>query len=345
MVLNHQSNAQEIAVCNSIIAKETSMKNRLQDSQKYARMLCERFRHAKDENGNAIGGAVGDNIEALLLSISAEGSKSSSSSSSNNNHRGNNTATESFITGEQVTTFFDEQRARLKAAAEKNVATERSLDNLIGSMRVLKNQIQREEEEDATMRNNNANGEAGDEGQEHEQKPVVKDYEAMIADLMQQHDASTPRLELWQATAYRQVCESLGETLPSNAAQGAGGAAAQSGNNAEDDDIQFVPTAGSKNMTLKCPITTMFMEEPMRNKLCGHSYGLQAIAQLIINARGRQGCKCPVAGCTNANVTMEQLDKDLEAEYAIKRRRRAEEHETQQRASQANDLEDTDEEE
>jgi Zinc-finger of the MIZ type in Nse subunit len=342
MVLNHQSNAQEIAVCNSIIAKEGSMKNRLADSHKYCRMLCDRFRHAQDENGNVSGGGVGDNIEAMLLSIAAAEAAGSSSSNSRSG-----VVAAPFIASEQVTAFFDEQRARLKAVAEKNVATERTLDNLIGSMRVLKNQIQ-QEEDDATMLN--ANGEGGEEGQDVEQKPVVKDYEAMIADLMNQHDAATPRLELWQATAYRQVCEGLGETLPnSNAA--AGGAAARGGGGGgngddvdDDDDIQFVPTAGSKNMTLKCPITTMFMVEPMRNKVCGHSYGLQAIAGLIQSARGR-ALKCPVPGCTNANVTLEQLEKDIEAEYLIKRRRRAEEHETQQRASQANDLEDTDDEE
>jgi Zinc-finger of the MIZ type in Nse subunit len=322
MVSNHHFNnaATTVAVCNSTIAREDQMKSRLLDSQKYCRMLCDRFRHAQDENGN---NANSDNIEALLLSMT-------DNESSSNNSGG----TSSIVTKEQVTSFFDQQRARLKAAAEKNVATERTLDNLIGSMRLLKNQIQQEDE---TMRNNS-------EGQdEAEEKHVVKDYEAIIADLMQQHDAATPRVELYEATAYRQVCESLGESLPNSG--GTGAAAAQGGDDNEDDDIQFVPTSLSNAMTLKCPITTMYMENPHKNKVCGHTYGLDAITQLIRNAgRGRGRCKCPVAGCTNSAVTVDQLEKDIETEYAIKRRRRAEEHETQVRASQANDLEDTDDE-
>lgn len=71
----------------------------------------------------------------------------------------------------------------------------------------------------------------------------------------------------------------------------------------EDDDLVMGPAAQS----LKCPITLVLLEKPVRNTSCRHVYSLDAIKELVKQGRGR--CECPVPGC-GAYVNMAGLKED-----------------------------------
>ena len=105
-----------------------------------------------------------------------------------------------------------------------------------------------------------------------------------------------------------------------------------------DDDIQIM--SGQQDASLKCPITTALLEEPMKNKVCGHVYSKPGILQMI--GRVRQ-CKCPVPGCGNNRVTVDQLEPDVEMDTLVRRERRRLNHAKEQQASQAHSV-DSDEE-
>jgi E3 SUMO-protein ligase NSE2 len=79
--------------------------------------------------------------------------------------------------------------------------------------------------------------------------------------------------------------------------------ASDSGQGSIDDDI----VVDQEIQSLKCPITLMLLEKPVRNSTCPHVYSLDAIKELARHSYGE--CECPVAGCP-AIVRMEQLRED-----------------------------------
>jgi SUMO ligase MMS21 Smc5/6 complex component len=90
---------------------------------------------------------------------------------------------------------------------------------------------------------------------------------------------------------------------------------------------------------------TLF-EEPCRNKKCGHVYSREAILNYLkTQQRNRRPCKCPTAGCDNLHVTEDQLEKDAMLEIAVNRERRRIDKQRLDRASQASQVEDDDDEE
>eukprot|EP00752_Nemacystus_decipiens_P014752 g13135.t1 len=86
----------------------------------------------------------------------------------------------------------------------------------------------------------------------------------------------------------------------------------------DDDDEDVVPSGGTQQVSLKCPITSTTIVDPVKNKVCKHTYGRAAIEQHIRIGGGHKA-KCPVAGCSN-EVTMGDMVEDKE----MKRRLRIE---------------------
>eukprot|EP00794_Sanderia_malayensis_P012184 gene12184-13442_t len=82
----------------------------------------------------------------------------------------------------------------------------------------------------------------------------------------------------------------------------------------EGEDIVIAQVVGNK---LLCPITKTEMEEPMKNKLCGHCYGRKAIEEHI--RRMRHKARCPVVGCVHV-VKMEHLEVDKGLLRELKKR-------------------------
>ncbi|ESN99211.1 hypothetical protein HELRODRAFT_162723 [Helobdella robusta] len=66
----------------------------------------------------------------------------------------------------------------------------------------------------------------------------------------------------------------------------------------------------------KCPITQSTMIEPVRNKLCGHSYDRKGALQLI-NMRANKA-RCPVPGCANVEpLNEDQLEEDAQIKMLL----------------------------
>jgi SUMO ligase MMS21 Smc5/6 complex component len=87
------------------------------------------------------------------------------------------------------------------------------------------------------------------------------------------------------------------------------------------------------------------LENPVINMICKHHYSRAAIESYVDSKlRNRQRVRCPVAGCTNGHVTIEQLEDDSEIALLIRRFKRQEVKQSQQFASQAENLADSDDE-
>ncbi|KAF9586002.1 hypothetical protein BGW38_010535 [Lunasporangiospora selenospora] len=65
------------------------------------------------------------------------------------------------------------------------------------------------------------------------------------------------------------------------------------GDEDEDDEMEVVDVA--QVVSLKCPITTNYLEDPVTSSLCKHNFSKQAIIAMI-SSRGRNQCICPVHG-------------------------------------------------
>lgn len=204
--------------------------------------------------------------------------------------------------------FLEEQRVRLIRLAEKNVENERTVDVFIAAAKSLKQSTLASNEE-------------------------VEDYCVVVEEAMDKERQSRQAqlLPMEQEKVVRDMKSELGEK---NAAS-----------KDDDDEIEFVGGGASQTQSLKCSITGTFLENPMRNKLCKHTYSLEGIKGLIAQAkRIRKACACPVTGCSNGNVTMEQLEQDLVLERQVARAKRKQEMESQRLQSQANEIESDEEE-
>lgn len=211
-------------------------------------------------------------------------------------------------TRQEIEASIQEQRERLQKISEKNVVNSRNVDAFIGALSAVRTQVQSTPETAEPL-----------------------DYERIIQDKIQQYSAAHAgsQLNIHDEKFCREIRSSLG--IKEHASRGKKG-------DDSDEELEVLRNPAS-TQSLRCPITAMLYEEPLRNKVCGHVYSKAGIMQML---RSRQ-TKCPVAGCRNGVVTMEQLEEDVETAMKVKRQRRREETERQQRASQA--ICDSDEEE
>ncbi|CAM9509251.1 unnamed protein product [Ectocarpus fasciculatus] len=82
----------------------------------------------------------------------------------------------------------------------------------------------------------------------------------------------------------------------------------------DDDDDIMVPN--DNRVSLKCPLTSSTFVDPVKNTVCGHTYGKKAILNHIRvgtkNGANSDGVSCPVAAC-NHKVLKANLapDKDM----------------------------------
>lgn len=134
-----------------------------------------------------------------------------------------------------------------------------------------------------------------------------------------QEDINRDSVEVHQEPAYLMVCQELGEKTGSNQEE-------------NDDDIVFMANDGNGGKSLKCPITGTLMKDPFRNRVCGHVYEHEAIKQHIRAATYK---KCPVAGCNNQHINVNQLEPDMATAQLIRREKIRQQHaQEQQRATQ-----------
>ena len=93
--------------------------------------------------------------------------------------------------------------------------------------------------------------------------------------------------------------------------------------------------------SLKCPIAGTLLEAPMRSKLCKHIYS-KAVVQHYL----KKGPKpCPIVGCRNQHITLQQLEPDIETEILVRRENEHRQRRSIQDAFDMDNDEDDDEEE
>jgi Zinc-finger of the MIZ type in Nse subunit len=85
----------------------------------------------------------------------------------------------------------------------------------------------------------------------------------------------------------------------------------------EDDDLAVLPVENVA--ALKCPIMGTLMDDPVKSKLCGHSYSRRGIEQHLKSSRAHV---CPMAGCQNHNLTWDQLADDPETAMLVRRQKK-----------------------
>lgn len=208
----------------------------------------------------------------------------------------------------EIQTFLDEQTKAVHELAQQNVQRQRRVRDFIAGVKIV-------QKDTHDGKNNGAD----------------TNYKEAIAAAVTtaQQQAQETEVEVHQDKLYLAVMEALGETP-------AGG----------DDEIAFVVGNGSstQNSNLKCPITGVLMEDPVKNSICGHSYSRAGIRSHMQAKQHR--AKCPVAGCYNTQVVTERvLADDYGVQQAVRKEKRRQEQEQQRIASQANDLMDSDDEE
>jgi hypothetical protein len=200
--------------------------------------------------------------------------------------------------------FLQEQRDRLKKLAIRNVEKEREINAFIQALNLLSSEVAA--------------------GQKNEGD--VCNYEKSIENKMEaeKRKHQTNMEDAPDTKEYRELCELMGEKLAKKKKNKRSGQ-----NDDSDSDIEIENKGRTK---LKCPMTASWFEEPLKSKLCGHTYSKQAILSYIGDHPYK---RCPVAGCNNNQLTKAQLEEDRFTEMKVKRAIRAEEKEKQARLTQA----------
>ena len=152
----------------------------------------------------------------------------------------------------------------------------------------------------------------------------IEDYDAALKASMtnESQKIAESAVEIHQEKMYLDICSRMGE----------GPAARENG---DDDDLEVMADESTRN--LKCPISFALMVEPMRNKVCGHTYSKLSILDHLTKSK-----ECPVTGCRNVNVARSQLEPDLEMATAIRRWKIRQEHAQRQISQNAIDMDDYD---
>ncbi|XP_069587989.1 E3 SUMO-protein ligase NSE2 isoform X1 [Ranitomeya imitator] len=95
----------------------------------------------------------------------------------------------------------------------------------------------------------------------------------------------------------------------------------------EDEDEEIAVTQTIANFI--CPITQMEMENPVKNKVCGHSYEKDAIVRMIKNKHEKSKyARCPKIGCDVVDMDISDLlpDNALRRALDIHKKQRQTKH-------------------
>ncbi|KAL9550523.1 hypothetical protein MBANPS3_004686 [Mucor bainieri] len=88
------------------------------------------------------------------------------------------------------------------------------------------------------------------------------------------------------------------------------------GSNNDDDDIVMGPT----KISLKCPITMSWLEEPVRSTKCNHTYSKKAIFSLFPSMSHM--ITCPISGCNRSLTRNDFADDPLMADRVARAKER-----------------------
>ena len=200
--------------------------------------------------------------------------------------------------------FLQEQRDRLIALAKASVEDGREIQHFVGALTSICGDLE----------SNNLTMETDFEQVLSERREQVKSSQASML------------VEMEEENSVRKMREALGEPLAKK--------------QKKDDDSDVELEVLESGQSWKCPITAALLKDPMQNKLCGHVYSKEGLSSILRSKKGGK-ISCPVAGCRNRDLTMDQCERDVQMELKVKRHIRRQEAEKQSRVTQ--DLVDSDE--
>ncbi|KAL7473838.1 hypothetical protein ACHAXS_014358 [Conticribra weissflogii] len=227
--------------------------------------------------------------------------------------------------GGNAENFLVECRNRIKALAEGNAKRMYEIDYFLDAVKEVKSEAE-------TRRLENGDGGDDDEG-EPGIRTSAPNYEVSIHDALvrarERGEADDSRVPAEEHNFVLSVRQKLGEKVLKKRSRSSRGG--------DDDELEVVNENNVDDIhKFKCPITGMLFEDPVRNKKCGHTYSRAGLMQMIHNRKKT----CPVPGCANNRVSLEQVEDDDEMvlkvrrfktrEGAAKRRRELEEAENEE---------------
>lgn len=237
------------------------------------------------------------------------------------------------VVDENSTTFLEEQRFNLKKMCERNEKSMRTTDAFIWALTTVRDDLREmqsnEFEKMARQKQRSAHMESDGVievevedldkymvGMQEEQENY---YEEIIRSKMTEYIQHQTNADVrTESSMVRKCIDRLGETVK------------------EDEGLEVMNQPGGyTDSDLRCPITGRLFVKPVKNKVCGHAYDMEGLRQYIRSKeRARKKCNCPIAGCKNAEVTLNQVEEDEEIELKVRRHKTRVERENQQRLTQ-----------
>lgn len=213
--------------------------------------------------------------------------------------------------GDGADKFLTSQRNRLKAIAEGNAKQLNEIDYFLQAVKDVRSDVQRQNQSDAAA--GGVRGE-GQEGEPADAAAEAPDYERSLQEALekirQTKESDRSFLPPEEHPMVIDLREKLGERVKKRS------------RNDDDDDLEIVNNVGVDDVhKLKCPITSMFFENPVRNKVCGHTYDRLGLNQLL----GLNKTKCPIPGCSNSKLSINQVEVDDEMKLKVRRHKMREE--------------------
>jgi SUMO ligase MMS21 Smc5/6 complex component len=217
---------------------------------------------------------------------------------------------------QELRDFLNQQRERLKQVSVQNVKNAREIDTFMGALDMIRAEA---------VNNNNNNNEP-------------PNYDELVTTKMEQTRATRAnmQLDIQDERMCREIRRALGEKEDRRRAR-------RGRNNDEESDDEELEIVNDGGVSLKCPITSQWFEEPIKSKSCNHTYSKAGLIG-ILGSGARATCKCPWPGCPNQQLSLAQCEPDRQMEMKVKKQRRREERETQIRLTQAAGVDSDDEE-
>ncbi|KAL7447201.1 hypothetical protein ACHAXM_011193 [Skeletonema potamos] len=188
--------------------------------------------------------------------------------------------------------FLSTQRNRLKGIAEGNAKQLNDIDYFIQAVKDVRADVQRQ----------------AAEGQDGEAATDAPDYERSLQEaierIRQGKESDPNHVSLEDHPMVISMREKLGEKIKKKS------------QNDDDDDLEIVNNVGSDDVhALKCPITFMLFENPVKSKVCGHTYDKMGLEQMVSMKKS----KCPIPGCSNRALGWGQVEDDEEMKLKVRR--------------------------
>mmetsp|Transcript_624 Transcript_624/g.1463 ORF Transcript_624/g.1463 Transcript_624/m.1463 type:complete len:342 (+) Transcript_624:66-1091(+) len=259
---------------------------------------------------------------------------------------------------DKMAAFLEGQRSHLKQFAADNVRRQRDVDAFVGAVGKIRDdirmnraavtnaQLDREDEDVA-----GAGGDGGEEG------AVAVDYENLILkDIEDRRRAASASGsgatdgeeddEMANEALVKEMRARLGEKPAKNSRKGGTKRSAEDDADEEDEEefevVNDAATGHDTAAALTCPILATTYDNPVKNKVCGHTYSKAGFDHIMTRSRrggGGAAVGCPVPGCSNDHLRPSDMKEDVEMVMRVRRFKKREERERNARMSQMDDLE------